>query len=294
MGGIPEFVSDGVNGLLFDGRDGDDLARQLDRLAQRAGPARAAAGRASRRRAAFADYVDELEAYYARRAAAPRATTGVAPVSLRWQGDHGSTQSLSIINRRVCDRLAEMDGVALERVSRTGAGARAGPAAAGRGRGAPPVAARPAPAGVRPPGRDPALGVRRGPGRVGRRASTATSTSCGCRARTCATSTSAPASTPSGSRSIPNGVDLELFSPDGPRMRARRCRAMRFLFVGGLIDRKGPDVLLAACPRRLRRAATTSRSSSRTSAPTASTATSDRTRLREYAAVRPAPAHRAI
>ena len=37
MGGIPDFVADGCNGLLFDGRDGADLARQLDRLAQEPG-----------------------------------------------------------------------------------------------------------------------------------------------------------------------------------------------------------------------------------------------------------------
>ena len=33
MGGIPDFVEDGRNGLLFDGRDADSLARALDRLA---------------------------------------------------------------------------------------------------------------------------------------------------------------------------------------------------------------------------------------------------------------------
>ena len=45
---------------------------------------------------------------------------------------------------------------------------------------------------------------------------------------------------------VPNGVDLELFRPDGPRHGAGRPRGTRFLFVGGLIERKGPDLLLAA------------------------------------------------
>ncbi len=44
---------------------------------------------------------------------------------------------------------------------------------------------------------------------------------------------------------IPNGVDLELFSPDGPRMELD-APGVRLLFVGGLIDRKGPDLLIAA------------------------------------------------
>ena len=79
MGGIPDFVSDGRNGLLFDGRDRADLARQLDRLAQEPGLLeRLQEGIAAPRR--FADHVDELEAYY--RGERPRRDhTGVAPVS---------------------------------------------------------------------------------------------------------------------------------------------------------------------------------------------------------------------
>ena len=44
---------------------------------------------------------------------------------------------------------------------------------------------------------------------------------------------------------IPNGVDLTLFSP-GDRDRHTQIQPTRFLFVGGLIWRKGPDVLLEA------------------------------------------------
>ena len=53
---------------------------------------------------------------------------------------------------------------------------------------------------------------------------------------------------------VPNGVDLERFAPDGDRpTRSTRPAALRFLFVGGAIARKGVDVLLAAWQRGLRR-----------------------------------------
>ena len=46
---------------------------------------------------------------------------------------------------------------------------------------------------------------------------------------------------------IPNGVDLELFTPRGAvRTFPDAAGGVRFLFVGGLIWRKGPDVLLSA------------------------------------------------
>ena len=45
---------------------------------------------------------------------------------------------------------------------------------------------------------------------------------------------------------VPNGVDLELFEPDGEALPLADAPGLRFLFVGGLIQRKGPDVLLAA------------------------------------------------
>src|SRR5436305_12427713 len=45
---------------------------------------------------------------------------------------------------------------------------------------------------------------------------------------------------------VRNGVDLDLFRPDGPELPLDAPRGTRFLFVGGLIERKGPDLLLAA------------------------------------------------
>jgi len=53
---------------------------------------------------------------------------------------------------------------------------------------------------------------------------------------------------------VPNGVDLERFSPHGPVRELHdgasgRTRSVTFLFVGGTIWRKGIDVLLAAWAR---------------------------------------------
>lgn len=42
---------------------------------------------------------------------------------------------------------------------------------------------------------------------------------------------------------IPPGVDVTTFTPEGPAWRPDGCRGFVFLFVGGAILRKGPDVL---------------------------------------------------
>ena len=48
---------------------------------------------------------------------------------------------------------------------------------------------------------------------------------------------------------IPNGVDTRRFTPTGPRMDVRTGPGTAFLFVGGLISRKGPDLAVAAYQR---------------------------------------------
>jgi glycosyltransferase involved in cell wall biosynthesis len=48
---------------------------------------------------------------------------------------------------------------------------------------------------------------------------------------------------------VPNGVDLTRFAPDGPRRPLPTTKGTVFLFVGGLIHRKGVDVLLEAFGR---------------------------------------------
>jgi glycosyltransferase involved in cell wall biosynthesis len=47
-------------------------------------------------------------------------------------------------------------------------------------------------------------------------------------------------------RVIPNGIDPNVFSPEGTTSRPRGSRKFTFLFVGGAIRRKGIDVLLEA------------------------------------------------
>jgi Glycosyl transferases group 1 len=48
---------------------------------------------------------------------------------------------------------------------------------------------------------------------------------------------------------VPNGLDLERFTPDGPRRSLSQAAGCVFLFVGGTTWRKGADVLLDAWRR---------------------------------------------
>ena len=57
-------------------------------------------------------------------------------------------------------------------------------------------------------------------------------------------------------RVVPNGVDLDRFTPDGPRLDID-APGVRLLFVGGLIRRKGAGRAARGLSRGVRRAATT-------------------------------------
>ncbi len=109
LGGLPEAIQDERDGLVFKALDPDDLARQLDRLASEPGLLeRLQAGIQAPR--AFSAYIDELEAYYDGERSTPQhAVSSEADarpaVAVRWQGDHGLTTSLSIINDEVTRRL---------------------------------------------------------------------------------------------------------------------------------------------------------------------------------------------
>jgi glycosyltransferase involved in cell wall biosynthesis/FMN phosphatase YigB (HAD superfamily)/tetratricopeptide (TPR) repeat protein len=46
---------------------------------------------------------------------------------------------------------------------------------------------------------------------------------------------------------VPNGVDAEKFHPQAAPMQLATQKKFKFLFVGGTIARKGPDLLLKAC-----------------------------------------------
>lgn len=45
---------------------------------------------------------------------------------------------------------------------------------------------------------------------------------------------------------VPNGIDPQVFQPDAKPMKLATKKSFKFLFVGGTILRKGPDVLLKA------------------------------------------------
>jgi glycosyltransferase involved in cell wall biosynthesis len=241
LGGLPESIRDGIDGLCFDGLDAADLARTLDRLALEDGLLERLQSAIEPPRT-FASYVDELEAYYA--GERPSAIAGgrtPAATAVRWQGDHGLATSLSIINDRIAARL----GGPVQRVGRDGTSLTAPlphPAAVEVRHHWPPDL-RPAPSGALAAivpwefGAVPSEWVTSieanvdelwVPSEYVRRMYIAGGVDA------------------ERVRVIPNGVDLELFDPrretDGERTDPRT----RFLFVGGLIWRKGPDVLLDA------------------------------------------------
>jgi glycosyltransferase involved in cell wall biosynthesis len=247
LAGLAEAVRDEVDGLLFDGLDAADLARQLDRLASETGLLeRLQAGIEPPR--AFAAYIDELEAYYRGerpgRAELDADAPDAAPPAVRWQGDHGLALSLSIVNHEVTQRLPGP----VQRVARDGTA---------YGADAPlphtadvevrhhwPPDLRPAPSGrlalIQPwefgaiP-RDWLAPLRENvdelwvPSDFVRQMYLSAGLD------------------PARVVTIPNGVDLDRFSPDGARFELDTEPAVtRFLYHGGLIWRKGHDVLLAA------------------------------------------------
>jgi glycosyltransferase involved in cell wall biosynthesis len=240
LGGLGEAIRDGVDGLFFDALDAGDLARQLDRLAGDAGLLeRLQTGIAAPR--PFAEYVDELEAYYAGERPS-RAPIPTAAPAITWQGDHGLHTSLSHVNNEVTGRLEgvqrlDRSGLPIDPPLRHAADVEVRhqwppdlrPARSGRLAviqpwefGAIPVE------WVEPLRRDvdevwvPSAHVREMYLQAGIE--------------------------PDRVHVVPNGVDLERFAPEGPALElgASAAAPLRFLFVGGAIDRKGIDVLLAA------------------------------------------------
>ncbi len=239
LGGLPEAIRDGVDGLTFEGLDAADLARALDRLAGEAGLLeQLQAGIEAPR--AFSAYVDELEARYENRAVAPSENPSArsAP-AVRWQGDHGLPTSLSIINDRVSARLpgdvqrVSMGGIALD-----------GPLP------------HPADVEVRhqwPPDLSPARSGRLAviqPWEFGAIPSSwlpqlhANVDELWVPSEYVRSMYLEAGLDPERVFVIPNGVDPERFSPSA--QPPPEGRGTRFLFVGGLVGRKGPDILFNA------------------------------------------------
>jgi len=250
LGGLPESIREGIDGLSFAGFDADDLARVLDRLAGEPGLLEQLQANIAPPRA-FSDYVDELEAYYTAANTAgidaqdPIAANANHPVttSVRWQGNHGLPTSLSIINDRVSERI----GAPLQRVQADGSPLE-------------PPLPHPAAVEVRqqwPPELSPP-----GAGRL----AVIVPWEFGSAPRDWVEQINrnvdelwVPSEYVRGMyvgdgvpaervHVIPNGVDLETFSPSA-REAVGQPGATRFLFVGGLVWRKGPDLLLEAYRR---------------------------------------------
>ena len=243
LGGIPEAVRDGVDGLTFAGLDIDDLASQLDRLASEPRLLERLQQGISPPRS-FAEYVDELESYYnGDRPGRVTDSPEAEELAVRWQGDHGIPTSLSIINDRIAERLPGP----VQRVGRDGVGELDPPlphaadvevrhqwppdlraAAAGRL-----AVIQPWEFGATPRGWIPEIDAHVDelwvPSEFVRGMYLAGGVS------------------PQRVVAIPNGVDLSVFDPGGePATLAADDGRTRFLFVGGLIWRKGPDILLEA------------------------------------------------
>jgi glycosyltransferase involved in cell wall biosynthesis len=248
LGGLPESIREGIDGLSFEALDAGDLARALDRLAGEPGLLAQLQSNIDAPRA-FSAYVDELEAYYteadragtlAEDVLAPNANH-TATAAVRWQGDHGLPTSLSIINDRICERLpapvqrVRADGSAID----------------------PPL---PHPAGVEvrqqwppqlsPPGAGRLAAIvpwefgsvpREWVELINRNVDELWVPSEF--VRQMYVSDGVP---PGRVQAIPNGVDLVTFSPGEDAAATTQKRGTRFLFVGGLIWRKGSDVLLEA------------------------------------------------
>jgi glycosyltransferase involved in cell wall biosynthesis len=243
LGGLPEAIRDGVDGLTFDGLDIDDLARALDRLALEPGLLEQLQAGIERPRP-FGDYVDELETYYG--GGRPGRVDGPpapAALTVRWQGDTGLATSLSIINDSVSSRLPG----SVQRVGSDGSDLPGPPlvhSADVEVRHQWPPDLRPARSGrlaiIQPwefgaipqDWLDPlAANVDElwVPSEYVRRMYLEAGID------------------PERVVTIPNGVDLDVFKPDGlQRELPAAGGGTRFLFVGGLIGRKGSDVLFSA------------------------------------------------
>jgi glycosyltransferase involved in cell wall biosynthesis len=244
LGGLAEVIRDEHDGLLFDGLDAADLARALDRLAGEPGLLERLQQNIEPPRS-FASYIDQLEDYYAgERPGRAGADDEDAEPTVLWQGEHELALSLSIVNRQISARLPGR----VQRITPSGA----------------------VPAGEAPLPQLADVEVRHqwppdlGPARAGRLAVIqpwefgAIPRDWLAPLRENVDELWVPSDhvremylaggvDPEQVVTIPNGVDLDVFTPEGERYPLEAApEAVRFLFHGGLIWRKGHDLLLAA------------------------------------------------
>ena len=246
MGGLAECIEDGVDGLAFDGGDIDGLAAVMDRLASEAGLLETLQSQIEAPRG-FGNWIDELERYYA--GERPGRVVGAGPTrtAVRWVGDQNRGTSLARINREVCTQLEADPDFAIERSALEG------------GRLQVPL---PHPADVEVRHQWPPNFARTAAGRLAliqpwewgsipkawlepleRLVDELWVPSEYVRSMYVDGGVDQ-----AKVKVVPNGVDLEQFTPDGAAYPVDGVPegALRFLFVGGVITRKGPDVLLAA------------------------------------------------
>jgi glycosyltransferase involved in cell wall biosynthesis len=246
MGGMTDFVEHEVNGLLFDGRSAPALAEALTRLGTEDGLVERLQAQIQAPKP-FAQYVDELETLYA--GGEPPAQPAPDGVVVRWVGDQHKASSLSTVNAEVTSRLIETEGFSVERDANDGAIDQ-------------PALPRPPDVEVRhqwpPDFTDPGIGrlALIQPWEYG-----AIPTAWVEPLQRHVEELWVPSEfvrqmyLDAGIEAdrvhvVPNGVDLEVFRPEGPESELDGAGGgLRLLFVGGTIARKGPDVLLEAYRR---------------------------------------------
>ena len=241
--GSPSRSRDGVEGLLFDGRSAATSTRHRA-PGHRARPARAHPGRhrAARRVRGPRRRARGLLP----RRAARRGAPATAPAA-RCAGSATTTSTPASRSSTARCPPASRPTAASPPARRAHRHERRRAAAARRARrGPPPVAAR-LRARRRGPARGhPALGVRRDPARLGRADRAQRRRALGPERVRPPACTSTPASPPIGSTSSPTASTSTASRPTARARDLDAPRRLRLLFVGGLIRRKGPDVLLEA------------------------------------------------
>jgi len=246
MGGLADAITDGVDGLAFRGGDYEQLAAAIERLVTEDGLLERLQANISAPRG-FSAWIDDLEAYYAGQRPGLVTEQPERPVTVRWVGDQLEGTSLARINREVCSQLESRDDFIVERRLRSGQSV---------------SALLPRTSDVEVRHQWPPVWERQGAGAL----AVIQPWEFGAipaqwvePLQSLADELWVPseyvrsmyvgAGVDAGKvHVVPNGVDHGRFSPDGERLAIDGVPegARVFLFVGGFIGRKGPDVLLNA------------------------------------------------